>query len=179
MQEAARTGPEDIEAVRLAVLEAYKRHAGELSGIAVAMARNRALAQDVLQETFLRYFLTLMQGEQIADERAWLGRVMRELILDWRRSAEAQAAVALEDAGGAVGETPEDRESGNYGLTRAMRAIHFLAPREQECIHLRAQGFAYREIASSMHVDVGTVGALLNRAVRKLRQALRVKENMA
>ncbi len=178
MQEGARTGSEDIEAVRLAVLEAYKRYAGELSGIAIAMARNRALAQDVLQETFLRYFLTRMQGEQIADERAWLGRVMRDLILDWKRSEEL-AGVALEDAGGEVGETPEERESANHGLTRAMRAIHFLAPREQECLQLRAQGLAYQEIASAMDVDIGTVGALLNRAIRKLRRALRIKENMA
>jgi RNA polymerase sigma factor (sigma-70 family) len=179
MQEGTRT-PEDSEAVRIAVLEAYKRHAAELSGIAATMARNKAVAQDVLQETFLRYFLTRMQGEQIADERAWLGRVMRALILDWKRSAEAQDAVALEDAAGAVmGETQGDRESGNYGLTRAIKAIRFLAPREQECIHLRAQGFAYQEIASSMNVDVGTVGALLNRAIRKLRHSLRTKENMA
>jgi RNA polymerase sigma-70 factor (ECF subfamily) len=178
MPEAAGTGPEDIEAVRVAVLEAYKRHAGELSRIAIVMARNKALAQDVLQETFLRYFLTRMQGERIADERAWLGGVMRDLILDWKRSAEVQA-VALEDAGGAVGETPEDRESGNHGLTKVMRAIHFLAPREQQCINLRAQGLAYQEIASAMHVDIGTVGALLNRAIGKLRQALRRKGNMA
>jgi RNA polymerase sigma-70 factor (ECF subfamily) len=179
MPEGAKAGLEDIEAVRLAVLEAYKRYAGGLSEIAMALARNRALAQDVLQETFLRYFLTRMHGEVIANERAWLDRVMRDLILDWKRSAEVQAGVALEDAGSATGETPEDRESGNHGLTRALTAMRFLAPREQECIQLRAQGLAYQEIASAMQVDIGTVGALLNRAIGKLRRALRIKENMA
>jgi RNA polymerase sigma-70 factor (ECF subfamily) len=179
MQDVASNAPEDVEAVRVSVLEAYKRHAGELSEIALAMARNRALAQDVLQETFLRYFLTRMHGDEIADERAWLGRVMRDLILDWKRSAQVQAAVTLEEADGAVGETPEDRDSGERRLTSVMRALRMLAPREQQCINLRARGLAYREIASAMHVDVGTVGALLNRAVRKLRRALCVRENMA
>src|SRR5437867_11309082 len=119
MQEAAGMGPEDIEAVRVSVLEAYKRHARELSAIALGMARNKALAQDVLQETFLRYFLTRIHGDEVADERPWLERVMRDLILDWKRSAQAQAAVTLEDADGAV-ESPEDRESEVHGRTRVM-----------------------------------------------------------
>lgn len=175
----AESQPTDIERVRAAVLDAYRRHAGELSRLAMNMTRNRSLAQDVLQETFLRYFLTQMHGEVVTDERGWLWGVMRSLIADWKRSAALDSEVALEDAAGAPADEPEDDVAATRALPWVGKAARILAPREQECIQLRAQGLQYREIATAMQIDVGTVGALLNRAVRKLKQVLRSREKMA
>jgi len=163
--------PEEIEAIRAAVLEAYERNAEELSRMALALTRNKALAQDVLQETFLRYFLTRMHGESIAKERDWLSAVMRDLLADWRKSAKVQESVALEEVEDIPEQTSGDTSSEpNW----AGRAAWILAPREQECIDLRSQGLAYSEIAKAMQISVGTVGALLNRAICKLRQTLPV-----
>lgn len=167
----AESQPQDVDAVRAAVLEAYGEHAGELSRAAIAMTRNRSLAQDVLQETFLRYFLTRMHGDAIVDERKWLDRVMRGVIADWKRSATIDAEVSLDDAVNAATNEPQDQRPG--ALPWAGKAARLLAPREQECIQLRAQGLEYREIATAMQIDIGTVGTLLNRAIRKLKQTLR------
>ncbi len=177
MEEGTEPRPEEIEAIRLDVLAAYKRHVGELSANAASLARNSALAQDILQETFLRYFLARLHGEEIADEEAWLCRVMRSLILDWRKSSQEQGCVALDDAGGDLAETTKNRQPGSLALAWISRTAQILAPREQECVNLRAQGLAYREIARAMQIDIGTVGALLNRAVRKLKRAQPIKEN--
>ena len=57
--------------------------------MAMVATRHKALAQDLLQETFLRYFLTRMHGEEIADEGNWLRTVMRNLIVDWKKSLKA------------------------------------------------------------------------------------------
>jgi RNA polymerase sigma-70 factor (ECF subfamily) len=179
MDDAEKTRSPEIDAIRATVLEAYKRHAGELSRMAVSMTRNHALTQDILQETFLRYFLSLTHGEEINDERAWLGGVMRALVHDWKKSAKAEPLVALDDADGSPAETRVDQESKDRGLPAAVRASWILAPRERECIHLRAQGLAYHEIASAMQIEVGTVGAILNRAVRKLKQTLIAKARLA
>jgi RNA polymerase sigma factor (sigma-70 family) len=170
-----KPNPEQVEAVRLAVLEAYKVHAGELSRLAVVMTRNKALAQDILQETFLRYFLTRMHGDVIANERDWLHNVMRNLIQDWKQSLKSEDSVGLEEAESTEAQTRED-EPGRRMLTWAMKAARMLAPREQECIRLRAQGLAYAEIASAMQISVGTVGALLNRAIQKIRQTPPLRE---
>ena len=170
-----KPNPEQVEAVRLAVLEAYKVHAGELSRLAVVMTRNKALAQDILQETFLRYFLTRMHGDVIANERDWLHNVMRNLIQDWKQSLKSEESVGLEEAESTEAQTRED-EPGRRMLTWAMKAARMLAPREQECIRLRAQGLAYAEIASAMQISVGTVGALLNRAIQKIRQTPPLRE---
>jgi len=158
-----------VEAVRLATLETYQQHAKELSRRGVALTRNTVLAQDVLQETFLRFFLAKMNDEKIVDERAWLMRVTLSLIRDWKRSANTLAFVSLQDAESTVTEAKEARDTGNPGTPWLPSAAQGLAPRELECLKLRAQGFDYREIAGSMRIRIGTVGVLLNRAIRKIR----------
>ncbi len=142
--------------------------------MALALTRNKALAQDVLQETFLRYFLTRMHGGGIDNERDWLRAVMRDLLADWRKSAKMQESIALEEVEDIPEQIPDDTRSGR--LNWAKRAARILAPREQECVNLRSQGLAYSEIASAMQISVGTVGALLNRAICKLKQTRPVSE---
>ena len=172
---AEGSNPAKIEAVRLAVVEAYKAHAGELSRMAVTATRDKALAQDLLQETFLRYFLTRMHGEAIAGEGKWLQTVMRNLIADWKKSLREQDPIALEDAEGAAAQTTEEKEG---ELTWTVKAARILAPRERECIMLRSQGLDYNEIASTMQISVGTVGVLLSRAIRKIKRTLPPREEM-
>jgi RNA polymerase sigma-70 factor, ECF subfamily len=179
MGETDRAKSGEIEAVRRRVMEAYGRHSNELSRIAVTTTRNRALAQEVLQETFLRYFLTCMHGGAIVDERGWLEAVMHELMLDWKRSSRLEAQVTLEDADNTPAESLEASGAAGVRLARLVKATRSLAPREKECVNFRAQGLAYSEIASAMRIDVGTVGTLLNRALQKLRRAAPSCERMA
>jgi DNA-directed RNA polymerase specialized sigma24 family protein len=54
-----------------------------------------------------------------------------------------------------------------------------LAPREWQCVRLRAEGFDYTEIATELAIRPGTVGSLLHRATEKLRILLRKKERPA
>jgi RNA polymerase sigma factor (sigma-70 family) len=173
MQDEANTRVGEVAAARLAVVEAYKQHSGELSARAVHLTRNRGLAQDVLQETFLRFFLTKMHGERIADERAWLRRVMLSLIKDWRKSSNDQDLISLEDAECTLAETTADQSNQTPWFPRAARG---LAPRELECLKLRAEGFGYREIAGAMRIRIGTVGVLLNRAIEKIRMRAPLKK---
>jgi len=163
---------------REAVLEAYERYANELARTALVLTRNEALAQDVLQETFLRYFVTRMHGDEIPDEGSWLHSVMRSLIQDWKKSAIGEDAVPLEEIEDTAQQTSQDEGFWNRQQTLTQWAARMLAPRERECINLRSQGLAYNEIASAMQISIGTVGALLNRAVSKLRQTIPISEGV-
>jgi len=172
MQEDVNSRAEEVAVARQAVLEAYKAHAGDLTARAVVLTRNRGLAQDVLQETFLRFFLTKMHGEKIADEGAWLRRVMFSLIKDWKRSSNAEDLVSLQDVESMPAQNADERPSQATWFPLAARG---LAPRELECLKLRVEGFDYREIASEMRIRIGTVGVLLNRAMQKIKQRSPVK----
>ena len=154
-------------------------HAGVLLAYSHRLTRDDALAQDALQETFLRYFLALAQGEDIRNVRAWLHRVAHNYVCETLRSARIRTAVSLEDAG-------EERLRDERSMPDADRAADWidaarqlLAPREWQCVQLRAEGFDYTEIATELAIRPGTVGSLLHRAIEKLRIRLRKKEGSA
>jgi RNA polymerase sigma-70 factor (ECF subfamily) len=169
----------DARSARERTIEAYQSHAGVVLGYAHRLTRDDALAQDALQETFLRFFLALMQREDIRNERAWLHRVAHNYVCETLRSARVRTAVPLEEAG-------EDRlldERSTPGADRAAdwfeAAQLLLAPREWQCVQLRAEGFDYTEIATQLAIRPGTVGSLLHRATEKLHIRPRKKERPA
>jgi RNA polymerase sigma factor (sigma-70 family) len=169
----------DAQSARERTIEAYQLHAGVLLAYSHRLTRDDALAQDALQETFLRYFLALAQGEDIRNVRAWLHRVAHNYVCETLRSARIRTAVSLEDAG-------EERLRDERSMPDADRAADWinaarqlLAPREWQCVQLRAEGFDYTEIATELAIRPGTVGSLLHRASEKLRIRLRKKEGSA
>jgi RNA polymerase sigma-70 factor (ECF subfamily) len=169
----------DAQSAREATIQSYQMHAGVLLAYVHRLTRDDALAQDALQETFLRFFLALVQGEEIRNARAWLHRVAHNYVCDTLRSAAIRTAVPLEDAG-------EDRLRDERGMPGADRVADWiesarllLAPREWQCVQLRAEGFDYTEIATELAIRPGTVGTLLHRASEKLGIRLRKKERTA
>jgi RNA polymerase sigma factor (sigma-70 family) len=157
-------------------VQAYQLHATALMGYAHRLTRDDALAQDAVQETFLRFFLALMQGEDIRNTRAWLHRVAHNFVCEAVRSAVYCTAVSLEDAG--ADQLGDERETPGADTARdwVEAARRLLAPREWQCVQLRAEGFDYTEIAAELAIRPGTVGALLHRASEKLRGRLWKKE---
>ncbi|MGA7859034.1 MAG: sigma-70 family RNA polymerase sigma factor, partial [Terracidiphilus sp.] len=142
----------DASGAREATIQAYQLHASALSAYAHQLTRNEGLAQDAVQETFLHLFLALMQGEDIKSTDRWLHRVAHNYICETQKSTTVRKAVSLDDA-------PEDRlrddraspESGRISeWVESARMV--LAPREWECVHLRAEGFDYTEIAAELAI---------------------------
>ena len=161
------------EVLRQETLEVYRDHSGALTSYARRLTSDASLAQDALQETFLRFFLVRMQGEIIRNPSAWLHRVMHNYICETVRSSAVQACVALDDE--ALGKAQVEPETGSIEWEDAFRAL--LAPREFECLKLRTEGLDYSEIANAMSIRPGTVGALLHRVGQKMRHALKRRGN--
>jgi len=65
----------------------YNRHSGEVWALAYARWMNSHTAMDITQEAFLRLWKKLEEGEEIANPRAWLLRVARNLAEDHAKSA--------------------------------------------------------------------------------------------
>ena len=156
------------ELLRQETLQAYREYSGALTQYARRLTPDSGLAQDAVQETFLRFFLIRMQGETIRNTSAWFHRVLHNYIVETVRSSTVQACVALDD--GAVGEVYAEPDTGYVEWENAFKAT--LAPREFECLKLRTEGLDYNEIADAMSIKSGTVGALLHRVSKKMRLAL-------
>lgn len=152
----------DTEQLRQQTIEAYREFHHALAGYTRRLTSDAELAQDAVQESFLRYFLALMQGESIRNSSAWLHRVAHNYICETMRSSAVRACVALCEE--TVSVEPKIMEAEWDDAFR-----NLLAPREFECLRLRTEGFDYTEIAAAMSIRPGTVGTLLHRAVLKLR----------
>ena len=128
------------------------------------------MAQDALQEVFLRFFIARSSGQDIQNGKSWLYRVLRNYLLDRVKEAAFKNKASLEEA-----ETIPDASDPEQEYLRAFtrkQILEVLAPRELECLQLRAEGFDYKEIAQILSVRSGTVGATLARALNKIRKAL-------
>ena len=159
------------EVLRQETLEVYRELSGALTSYARRLTSDAGLAQDAVQETFLRFFLVRMQGETIRNPSAWLHRVAHNYICETVRSSAVQACISLDEE--TLAKAQVAPETSSFEWEETFRNL--LAPREFECLRLRTEGLDYIEIADAMSIRPGTVGALLHRVSQKMRLALRRK----
>jgi RNA polymerase sigma factor (sigma-70 family) len=152
----------------------FDRHYGSVYGY-LSRRVGRVIADDLAAETFIRAFERRSSYDRTA-QRAfpWLLGIAVNLLAHHRRS-EARQLRAL----AAAGNLEAARSLGATGTTDAATSAQLVAGLEQlddydrEALLLYAWGeLKYAEIADVLGIPVGTVRSRLNRARRKLRQAL-------
>jgi RNA polymerase sigma factor (sigma-70 family) len=151
------------------IVDLFHQHAASLGRYAESLTRDRELAQDAIQEIFLRYFKMRSDGDDVENARAWLFRVLRNYLLDHIRKQNLIKPVEL-DVLGNMADSKQNTEA-KYERNEVFRlAVAALTPREQECIQLRLEGFDYEEIAQILQIRARSVGALLTRSLNKIRR---------
>ena len=159
-----------INPIEAEVIDLYQQNAPGLFRFAESLVRDREMAQDALQEIFLRFFIARSSGQDIQSGKSWLYRVLRNYLLDRMKEAAFKNKASLEEAE-AIPDASDPEQEYLRAFTRK-QILEVLAPRELECLQLRAEGFDYKEIAQILNVRSGTVGATLARALNKIRKAL-------
>lgn len=148
---------------------------------AARLLHNPAMAQDVVQNVFIKLFRQWPEGMQ-ADPRlkAWLYRVTHNEAVDLIRAEErrhrlhdrqaADAAVGCPD--GVHCDPPPDER-----IARVMHALDALGLPERQVLLLRLQeGLSYGEIADVTGRSSGYVGTLLHQAVKKIAATIQQQE---
>ncbi|MCW5965364.1 MAG: RNA polymerase sigma factor [Bryobacterales bacterium] len=133
-----------------------------------SLTHRHAEAEDLLQETFLRFFRELANGNSVRDPKAWLFTVAHNLAMDHHRNVVESCGDAqlltLEDGRVDVEAEMLAGERDRW-LTDALLS---LSPQQRQCLELRAEGLRYREIASVLGVQISTVRTFIVRAVTRL-----------
>jgi RNA polymerase sigma-70 factor (ECF subfamily) len=159
-----------------ALAEAYRRHAGAVLALAQRVLRDRALAEEVVQEVFLKLW---NQPERFDPERGTLRSFMLAQAhgrsVDLLRSESARRAREEREAR-ETAEAGYDLEHAVLDLTVAEQirtALSSLQEGEREAIELAYfGGHTYRQVASILGQPEGTIKSRIRLGMRHLRDAL-------
>jgi RNA polymerase sigma-70 factor (ECF subfamily) len=155
-------------------------YADGLYGYAMVLTRNRAQAEDLVQETYVRALGAAGRLRENSNVRGWLFTILRNLWfneLRKRRSAPAIVEMDGDDhtADSLVGNARDAHEIfvSNEDSDIVRSAINDLPVEFREIILLREfEELSYQEIAGVLGCPAGTVMSRLGRARAKLRRAL-------
>lgn len=153
----------------------HARHATSLFSYLYSLVRDRAAAEDLLQEVFLH---GLREEEPALLPAAWWFRVARNAALNHirdrrrRREASAEEGIALaapESAG------PLAASIGREEGIRVREALATLDPEKREAVELHyGLGLACAEVAEIQGVPEGTVKSRCHHGLAALRRMLSV-----
>jgi RNA polymerase sigma-70 factor (ECF subfamily) len=181
----------DQEVVRHAVIgreaayrELIRRYQRPVFSLVFRMVRDRELAEDLAQETFVKVLNAIDSYRPEYKFSSWIFKIANNAAIDHLRrrnldtlsldgsphaeTAEAIEATTLQISDGA--ESPLDEVANRELGSRIERAINRLRPEYRNCILLRhVDGRPYEEIAEILDLPLGTVKTYIHRARNELR----------
>ena len=147
----------------------YRRHGPEILRYCSGRLVERADAEDVTQQVFVRAYGALLRGERVRLPRHWLLRIARN---ECRRFAARRRRVEEVGFDEAIDVAPAD-EGARWSPAEIRRALDELVPAQRQALVLRElEGRPYAEIARELRLTVSAVETLLFRARRSLREQL-------
>jgi RNA polymerase sigma-70 factor (ECF subfamily) len=157
-------------------------HAEQLYRIAVRLTGGRQVAEDLVQETYLRAFRAWRSYRPGTNLAAWLATIMRNANLDeLRRQSRRPVQEPLDDDGdyylynrlAQASPQPQDEVLARLSATAIVSALGDLPPNFREVVVLVDVGdFSYADAAGILGIPVGTVMSRLYRGRRLLKRAL-------
>jgi RNA polymerase sigma-70 factor (ECF subfamily) len=178
---SARSGQE------AAYRELIRRYERPIFALLFRMVRDRELAEDLAQETFVKALNAIDSYRPEFKFSSWIFKIANNAAIDHLRrreldtlsldgsphaeTPEAMQATALQI--GARQESPLDTVEAKELGGAIEAAIGSLRPEYRSCILLRhVEGRAYEEIAEILNLPLGTVKTYIHRARNELRLSL-------
>lgn len=161
------------ESTTVTVVEtAFDTHAAELKAFARAAIRDDDAADDLVQETFLR-FVRYVRAEGVPDNiGGWLHRVCANLVISRSRrrivADRSKSLLASYD----VGASPEDHAIRSDDSARMQQALGELPSDARVALLMAAAGYSPDEIGQAIGRSKGATSTYICRARARLRELL-------
>ncbi len=157
-----------INGDRSAFEEIYVRTRQSVYYAALSVLRDRALAEDVMQSTYLNVLRNIEKYKLGTNAAAWIMRIARNEALNLKKSRSRECPVDEQDSDGMFGAYQADEYGELVDLAR--RTL----PEDEFLIVMlvTACGYKRREIADMFDLPVSTVTWKYSTALAKLRKSL-------
>lgn len=155
--------------------ELFARYSGSVYGFLVRRVGDRALADDLYQEAFLRLHRARATYDSRRPFRAWLFGIVHNLVTDAYRS-RGRALDTVADLPGerdADAPSPERVAAARETAATLEAAIRSLSPDEATALVLaRVEGLDYEEIGGVLGRSAAATKQLAYRALKRVRAAM-------
>ena len=157
----------------------YARHKGPLYRFVLHCVKERALAEELFQEIWMRVIEARGRYEVQAKFTTWLYAIAHNRLVDhWRKRGLALVSLDQEESGqidppaGADYE-PQRRLEAKQSLARFARALETLPPAQREAFLLHEEaGMSVAEIAHATGANEEAAKSRLRYALSKLKEAI-------
>jgi RNA polymerase sigma-70 factor (ECF subfamily) len=148
---------------------AFETHAPSLHRFATRLTGDPDLAEDLVQEAFIR----IADANGIDNEKAWLFRVVSNLAINANRSAGRRRGLLRllghrQPVGEPVVDPDEAYEKKEIRLL-VHQALQQMPERDRVLLLMRVEGFTQAEIADAIDSTTKSVGTLIARALIRVR----------
>ncbi len=156
------------------------RHRTNVYSYIYFIVRNRELAEDIFQETFVKAIITIKQGRYTENGkfRAWISRIAHNLIIDNFRQEKNEQTISNDDCevdlfnnSKLSDGTVEDMMVKEQILSDVKRLVEYLPDNQKEVLILRYyQDLSFKEIADITGVSINTALGRMRYAILNMRR---------
>ena len=162
---------------RQAFQRLYESTAAQLLACLIRILRNRALAEEALQEVYVQVWRRAGEFQRARGSSwAWMISIARYRAIDLQRRERRLAVGASEGIEEIAGNEESYDERLALGLrasTALDRCLAALQPRQRECIALAYQGgLTHAEVAGAIGEPLGSVKSWIRRGLTALKRCL-------
>jgi RNA polymerase sigma-70 factor, ECF subfamily len=148
-------------------------HAGRLFRLAMWFERNRADAEDVVQDTMVQALKSFHRFQPGTNCRAWLVTILQRIVSNRRRAKGRSILVSDPDdhlAHAVPFVPPVPQELTDEEILTGLRRLPL--PFQDVIVLVDVEGLTYKEAADALVVPLGTVMSRLHRGRAQLREEL-------
>lgn len=181
-QELVALFPSNDQAV---MKELVHRYQSKIYTSIYLLVKDKYLAEDLFQETFIKIFNTLKKGKY-ADQGKflpWAMRIAHNLTIDHFRKVKQQVKVTLQDGTDIFALFPSLQDNAEQGVIRQQsehilhRLVDELPLEQKEVILLRIYGeLSFKEIANLMGVSINTALGRMRYGLINLKKQIEVQQ---
>lgn len=156
-------------------MKSYEEHSDAILRFCHFQTSNREVALDLVQDTFMKTWGYLRDGKEIDNIKAFLYKVAKNLIIDYRRKKKSYSLDAITETGVEFSEGDESEDATNkFDKEFVISQLDKLDEDAREILTMRyINEMSIKEIAEATDLTPNNVSVKIHRSIEKMKQVLK------
>lgn len=165
----------DQSSLKESFLQTFDAYSDAIFRFCLVKTSHKELAEDLTQETFMRYWTALKDGKEMTNPRSFLYTIAQNLVIDWYRKKKSVSLDVLEDGGYEPKASDRITAEGDAQTQQILSVIDQLEEKDKEVLLLRfVEGLDPKDIAELFDETANAVSVRINRAITKVQRILHI-----